>query len=337
MVKKILSSVCIGMITLLGLLVVTFFIGRKIPIDPILSIVGDSATPEVYEKVRLSLGLHLPVYKQFLIYLKNTLQGNLGYSFLTSQPVLSDLGRVFSATIELATLSLFVGASLGILLGVWAARSHGWWLDKFVGGISLVGNSIPVFWLGLILLLIFYSLLGWLPGPGRLSMGNQGYDCKSGFILIESLLKGDFGVFFDALHHIILPASLLSYFNLSYIAKMTRSLVLSELKKPYVLTARVKGVSPNQIIWKHIFPNLRIPLLSIIALSYGGLLEGSVLTESVFSWPGLGSYLVNSLMNVDMNAILGATLLTGVVFVGLHTLIDSINYLIDPRAKNDNQ
>jgi peptide/nickel transport system permease protein len=335
-VRKVFSSLLFGLITLLGLLMVTFFIGRKIPIDPILSIVGDSATPEVYEKARLSLGLHLPLYEQFWIYFKNTLQGNLGYSFLTSQPVLDDLCRVFSATIELATLSLLVGTSLGVFLGALAAKNHGSPIDKWIGGFSLIGYSIPVFWLGLILLLFFYATLGWLPGPGRLSVMHQGYEARTGFILMGSLFRGDFEVFFDALHHIILPASLLSYFNLSYITKMTRSLVLNELKKPYVLTARIKGVSSYRIISKHVFPNIRVPLLSIITLSYGSLLEGSVLTETIFAWPGLGNYLVHSLMNVDMNAILGATFLSGLIFIGLHTLVDNISHLIDPRVKERN-
>ncbi len=333
--KKVFSSVLVTVLTLLGLLVVTFFIGRKIPIDPILSVVGESASPEIYEKARISMGLHLPVYEQFFLYLKKIIGGDFGYSFLTSRPVLEDLAHVFSATIELATFSLIFGVSLGIFCGIWAAKSYGSWVDKFVGGVSLVGYSIPVFWFGLLLLLIFYFGLGWFPGPGRISVYYQSYDAKSGFLLFESLFRGDFDVFLDALHHIILPTAVLGYFNLSYIAKMTRSLVLTEMRKPYILTARVKGVSSPKIIWKHIIPNIRVPLLSVVALSYGGLLEGTVLTETVFSWPGLGSYLVNSLKNVDMNAILGATFLTGVVFVGLHTLIDSINYLIDPRAKND--
>ena len=333
--RKLFSSTIIGFITLLGLTVVTFFIGRKIPIDPVLSIVGDSATPEVYEKARMSLGLHLPVYEQFWIYLKHIFQGDLGNSFLTSQPVLDDLKRVFSATIELATLALILGTTLGVLLGVWASSSHGRWPDKLASGISLVGYSLPVFWFGLILLLVFYSLLGWLPGPGRFNVVHHGYETTTGFVLFESLIRGDMDIFADALHHIILPMGLLAYFNLAYISKMTRSLMLSELKKPYVLTARVKGVPPRKIIWTHIMPNLRVPLLSIIALSYGSLLEGSVLTETVFSWPGLGNYLVHSLMNVDMNAVLGATLLTGVIFVGIHTFIDNITHLIDPRAKGD--
>jgi peptide/nickel transport system permease protein len=333
--KKILSSILVGGLTLLGLLVVTFFIGRKIPVDPVLSIVGESASPEVYENARIAMGLHLPVYEQFFLYLKKVFQGDFGQSFLTSRPVLEDLGNVFSATLELATLSLFFGVCFGILLGVSAAKGYGSWVDKFVGAISLVGYSIPVFWFGLLLLLIFYFILGWFPGPGRISVFYQGYDTKSGFLLFESLFRGDFDVFLDALHHIILPTTVLGYFNLSYIAKMTRSLILTEMRKPYVLTARVKGLSLSKIVWHHIFPNIRVPLISIIALSYGGLLEGTVLTETIFSWPGLGSYLVNSLKNVDMNAILGATFLTGVVFVALHTLVDSINYLIDPRAKDD--
>lgn len=163
----------------------------------------------------------------------------------------------------------------------------------------------------------------------------QDYSCPTGFVLIESLFRGDFLVFMDALHHLILPTSILSYFNLSYIAKMTRSLILTEMRKPYVLTALIKGLSPKKIVFTHILPNIRVPLFSIIVLSYGSLLEGTVLTETIFAWPGLGGYLVNSLKNVDMNAILGATLLTGVVFVGLNTLVDMLSSFLDPRARKN--
>lgn len=331
--RKVFSSILTGGLTLFGLAAVTFFIGRKIPIDPVLSVVGDAASPETYEKARMAMGLPLPLYEQFWLYLKNLLQGDLGHSFLTSQPVLDDLKRVFSATIELATLSLLLGAGGGIFLGIFGAQHQGKWQDKVVGVLSLVGYSVPVFWLGLLLLLVFYSALEWAPGPGRLDIIYHSYQSTSGFILFESLLRGDWDVFMDAAHHLMLPVCLLGYYNMAYIARMTRSLVLGEMKKQYVLTARIKRLSNKEILWRHVLPNIRVPLVSVVALSYGGLLEGSVLTETVFSWPGLGLYLVNSLMNVDMNAVLGATLLTGAIFVTIHTLVDMFGHVMDPRAK----
>ena len=265
--------------------------------------------------------------------LKNLFQGDLGTSFLTSQPVLKDLLRVFPATLELATVSLMVGVGIGVPLGVTAAIRQGKWQDKMVRVLSLFGYSIPVFWLGLIFLLIFYLKLGIFPGPGRLSVFYQGFDEVTGLLLIDTLIKGDFSAFSDAVHHLIMPAGILAYYNLAYIARMTRSFMLEEANKPYVMTAKLKGLSERKVVWKHMFKNIRIPLLSVIGLSYGSMLEGSVLTETIFSWPGLGSYLVNSLLNVDMNAVLGATLLTGIIFIGINTVIDAVSQFIDPRAK----
>ncbi len=330
---QILKVVTHSAITLLGLTFVTFFIGRKVPIDPVLAIIGDVSSPEIYEKVRIELGLHLPLYEQFIIYLKNLFQGDLGTSFLTSRPVLDDLLRVFPATLELATLSLIIGVGIGVPLGVTAAIRQGKWQDKMVRVLSLFGYSIPVFWLGLIFLLIFYLKLGIFPGPGRLSVFYQGYNETTGLLLIDTLINGDFSAFSDTLHHLIIPAGILAYYNLAYIARMTRSFMLEESNKPYVTTAQLKGLSERKIVWRHMFKNIRVPLLSVIGISYGSMLEGSVLTETIFSWPGLGSYLVNSLLNVDMNAVLGATLLTGIIFIGINTIIDAANQFLDPRAK----
>lgn len=327
---KILAQ---SVITLLGLAFVTFFIGRKVPIDPVLSIVGDAASHETYEKVRMELGLHLPLYQQFFMYIKNILQGDFGVSFLTSQPVLKDLMRVFPATLELATTALFLGVGIGVPLGVSAAVHQGKWQDKTVRLLSLFGYSIPVFWLGLVCLLIFYLKLGILPSPGRLSIAHQGFEGPTGLMLIDTLIKGDFATLGDALYHLIMPAGILAYYNIAYIARMTRSFMLEEINKPYVMTAYLKGLSDRKVIWGHVFKNIRVPLLSVIGLSYGAMLEGSVLTETIFAWPGLGLYLVNSLLSVDMNAVLGATLLIGVIFIAINTAIDNVIQFIDPRAK----
>lgn len=321
-------------VTFLGLLLVTFLIGRVVPIDPVLAVVGDQAPPDVYERVRIELGLHLPLWQQFLIYLGKVLQGDFGTSVLTSRPVLEDIARVFPATLELATVATFLGVLFGVPMGVAAAVHQGRWPDQLVRVLALVGYSVPVFWLGLMGLLLFYAKLGWVEGPGRLDVFYEDLVTPvTGVILIDSALEGAWDVFGNAFAHVILPASILGYFSLAYIARMTRSLMLEQLRQEYVTTARVKGVPEWRVIWRHALGNTLVPLITVIALSYGQLLEGSVLTETVFAWPGLGAYLTSSLLNADMNAVLGATLVVGCVFIGLNLLSDLLYRLLDPRAR----
>lgn len=321
-------------LTLLGLLAVTFFIGRVVPIDPVLAAVGDRASAEVYEQVRRELGLHLPLWQQFLNYVGQVLQGDLGVSVLTAQPVLKDIARVFPATLELATLAIVIGTLAGIPLGVLAAVKQGRWQDQAVRVLGLIGYSVPVFWLGLMGLLLFYAKLDWVGGPGRL---DTAYDYLvtpvTGMILLDSLLAGEMDVFRNALHHIILPAGILGYFSLAYISRMTRAFMLEQLRQEYITTARVKGLSEFRVIWQHALGNVMVPLVTVVALSYASLLEGSVLTETVFAWPGLGQYITQSLLNADMNAVLGGTLVVGVVFIAINLLADLLYRLLDPRAR----
>lgn len=321
-------------VTFLGLLLVTFLIGRVVPIDPVLAVVGDRATPEVYERARLALGLDLPLWRQFLAYLQQVLQGDFGTSVLTSRPVLEDIRRVFPATLELATIATLLGVLLGIPMGIAGAVWQGRWPDHVVRVLGLVGYSVPVFWLGLMGLLLFYAKLGWVEGPGRLDVFfDDIVPPVTGVILIDSALAGDWEVFRNALAHVVLPASILGYFSLAYIARMTRSLMLEQLRQEYILAARVKGVPEWRIIWSHALRNTAVPLITVVALSYGGLLEGSVITETVFAWPGLGAYLTGSLLNADMNAVLGATIVVGLVFIALNLFSDLLYRLFDPRAR----
>ena len=321
-------------VTLLGLVAVTFLIGRVVPIDPVLAIVGDRAPQAVYLRVREQLGLDLPLIEQFWLYLRSVLAGDFGRSVLTTNPVLSDIGHFFPATIELATMGTLIGTLLGVPLGVFAAVRSGSFLDQIVRVVGLVGYSVPIFWLGLMALLLFYAKLDWVSGPGRLDIS---YDYivtpVTGSILVDSLMQGQFAVFRNAFSHIILPASLLGYFSLAYISRMTRSFMLNELSQEYIIAARVKGISEARVIWRHALRNAAVPLVTVIVLSYAGLLEGSVLTETVFAWPGIGLYLTNSLQNADMNAVLGATLTIGVTFVGLNVLSDVLYRLLDPRTR----
>lgn len=328
---KIAASVAL---TLLGLLLVTFLIGRVVPVDPVLSVVGDRASKSTYDRVFLELGLDKPLWQQFWIYLKNVLSGDLGESFLTKRPIAEDLIRVFPATLELATVGLLIGTVLGIPLGVLAAVKQGKLADQVVRVIGLVGYSAPIFWLGLLGLLVFYARLGWVAGPGRVDITYE-YDftVKTGIMLWDTATQGRWEAFRNVVSHLILPAMLLGYFSMAYISRMTRSFMLQELAQEYITAARVKGVPEGRVIWVHALKNAAVPLVTVVALFYANLLEGSVLTETVFAWPGLGMYLTNSLQNADMNAVLGGTLLIGLCFVGLNLFSDLLYSLLDPRVR----
>tara|TARA_Y100001934_G_C12349835_1_gene774738 strand:- start:164 stop:1222 length:1059 start_codon:yes stop_codon:yes gene_type:complete len=321
-------------VTMLGLLFITFIIGRVMPIDPVLAIVGERASQSTYDAVYEQLGLDKPIIVQFFYYLFDVIRGDFGISLLNARPVSEDIARVFPATMELATLGVFIGIVLGIPLGVIAAVNRGSWIDQVVRVIALVGYSMPIFWLGLIGLLIFYGILGWVSGPGRLGIFYQDIvPLRTGMILIDSMIVGNFSVFKNAFSHIILPASLLGYYSLAYISRMTRSFMLEQLSAEYVTTARVKGLSERAVIWGHAFKNIRVQLITVIALSYANLLEGSVLTEIIFSWPGIGSYITTALLSADMNAVLGGTVVVGLIFICLNILSDLLYRVFDPRSK----
>ena len=321
-------------ITLLGLLLVTFVIQRMLPADPVLAVVGDHASESTIEAARIRLGLDKPILVQFWIYLTNILQGDLGESVRTGRPIVEELARVFPATLELATLGTLIGVVLGVPLGVWAAVRKDTYVDHLVRFFGLIGYSMPIFWLGLMGLLVFYAKLDWLPGPGRLDFGYEEIVTPvTGLMTVDTLIMGDFELFKNALAHLILPASLLGYFSLAYISRMTRSLMLGQLRQEYILTARVKGVPERRVIWKHAMGNILVPLLTVIALSYGNLLEGSVLTETVFAWRGLGLYITDSIFGQDMPAVLGGTVVVGVIYIVINALTDVAYRVLDPRAR----
>ena len=325
-------------VTLLGLLLMTFLIGRVVPIDPVLSIVGERATTEQYEAVRLALGLDEPLWTQFAIYVGDALQGDLGTSIRTREPVLEEIARYFPATLELATLATIFGVLVGVPAGVLTATRPGTLADQVVRIVGLMGYSMPVFWLGLIGLLVFYGMLGWVGGPGRLDAGYQmlfEFDVTqyTGMILIDTALNGEWEMFGNAFSHIVLPAGLLGYVSMAYISRMTRSFMMNELGQEYITTARVKGMPEWRVIWVHAMRNVLVPLITVIALSYAYLLEGSVLTETIFAWPGLGSYITNALFAADMPAVLGGTVVVGAVFVALNMLSDILYRVVDSRAR----
>jgi peptide/nickel transport system permease protein len=322
-------------LTFIGLTAITFFIGRVMPVDPVLSIVGDRAPQDVYDQVYRELGLDQPIWYQYLIFMGDLLQGDLGTSIQTSRPVVEDLMRFFPATLELATAATLVGCIIGIPAGVFAAVHQGRMIDHVVRVVSLIGYSAPIFWLGMIALLVFYAQLGWATGPGRLDIFYQGLVPRvTGLLLVDSALAGNWTVFENAARHIALPTAVLGTFALAYIARMTRSFMLDQLRQEYVLAARVKGVPERVIIWRHAFGNVLVQLITIIGLTYASLLEGSVLTETVFAWPGIGQYITNALFKSDMNAVIGGTIVVGICFVGVNMLSDLLYRLVDPRTRS---
>ncbi|MCF7645321.1 ABC transporter permease [Bacillus subtilis] len=322
------------LITLFGLAIVTFMIGRVMPVDPVIAAVGDNAPEAVIQRVRAEMGLDQPLVVQFFHYIGQVLQGDLGNSILTRNPVTTDIARYFPATLELATAALLLAAVIGIPLGVWAAVRQGTLTDQTIRVICLAGHSVPTFVLALISLLVFYAALGIAPGPGRQDIIFQDMiPHVTGILTIDTLLDGDMDAFWDALAHMAQPVIILAYFSMAYITRMTRAFMLEALKGEFVITARAKGLSATSVIWKHAFPTVAVQLVTVLALTYAGLLEGAVVTETVFSWPGLGQYLTVSLMNADMNPVVGATLLIGVIYVGLNLLADILYKVLDPRVR----
>ncbi|MNI24239.1 Dipeptide transport system permease protein DppB [compost metagenome] len=322
------------LVTLLGLLVLTFIIGRMMPADPVRAMVGEDATRETYEQVFRSLGLDRPLWEQFFYYLGDVLTGNFGTSIRTGQPVIQDILHVMPATMELATFAILIGAGLGVPMGVIAAVNKDRWPDHVVRVLSLFGHSMPIFWTGMIALIVLYAKLDLVGGSGRMDQFYIGLVPETtGFLLIDSLLAGEMDVFWSAVNHLILPASLLGYSSSAYITRMTRSFMLDQLGQEYITTARVKGLSKHQTIWRHAFVNIRVQLVTIVALAYGSLLEGAVLIETVFAWPGFGQYLTSNLIIGDMNAVMTCVLIVGVIFIALNLLSDMLYRLFDPRTR----
>ncbi|XUY29769.1 ABC transporter permease [Agrobacterium sp. rho-8.1] len=332
--RKVATSAIVILTTLLGLLVITFVVGRMVPADPVIAAIGDQSDQATYDRVYKEMGLDRPIYVQFANYLGNAVQLDFGQSNITKQPVVNDLARVFPATLELATLATLIGAGLGVPLGVLAAVRKGTWVDHVARVVGLLGYSTPIFWLGTIVILLFYAQLGVIPPGGRIYVYNEGIvEAWTNSVLIDSLLGGHWDVFWSALHHLIAPALILGYAAMAYLSRMTRSFMLEQLHQEYILTARAKGLGKRPIIWRHAFRNIRVQLLTVVALAYCGLLDGTVLIETVFAWPGLGQYLTSALFFADMNAVLGSVFLIGLISIAINFLSDIAYRFIDPRTR----
>lgn len=331
---RLLTGLLSLAVTLLGLLAFTFMLSHLSPVDPVLQIAGDHASASTYAQVRHDLGLDQPVLMQFWYYLEHLARGDLGISRLTNQPVSSDLMRTFPATLELATCAMIFGAFFGISLALLAAWKPGSLVDNLARLISLLGYSVPVFWLGLLGLLLFYAVLHWSAGPGRLDdIWIYTLEPKTGLVLIDSWLSGDAELFRNAVAHLWLPMVVLGLLAMAQITRLLRAALLEESSKEYVALARAKGASRGRILLLHVFPNVRGTLITVLALSYASLLEGSVLTETVFAWPGVGRYMTTALFSSDTPSILGSTLLIGTCFITLNALADALTWLTDPRTR----
>jgi len=332
--RKVLTSLAVIVTTLFGLLVLTFVIGRMVPADPVLAILGDTFDQAAYDRVYQELGLNHPLYVQFFDYVWSVLHLDFGQSNVTKNLVVDDLARVFPATVELAFLAICIGTVLGVPLGIVSAVRRGTWIDHVARIVGLLGHSTPIFWLGTMVILIFYAMLGWIPGGGRIDLYNDGLvDGPTGLLILDAAMAREWEVFWSAIHHILAPALLLGYAAMAYLSRMSRSFMLEQLGQEYILTARAKGLAQPSIVWKHAFRNIRVQLLTVVTLAFCGLLDGAVLIETVFGWPGLGQYLTAALFYADMNAVLGAVLLIGLISIVINLLSDVVYRLVDPRTR----
>ena len=333
--RWLVSTLLTAAITLAGLLLVTFVLGRVLPTDPVLRVVGDRAPQELYDRVFREMGLHRPVTEQFALFVGDMLRGNFGKSLVTGNPIAEDILRYFPATFELATLAIVIGVLLGIPLGVLCARYAGRLPDHIARIASLAGHSVPIFWLGIVGLLVFYANLGWVAGPGRLDVAYRySVPAVTHLMLVDTALAGEWEAFGNAFSHIVLPAGLLGLVALGYVTRMTRSFLLWQLRQDYTTVLRLKGLSEGAILWRHSLRNAAGPILSVVALTYAYLLEGAVLTETVFAWPGLGMYITDSLFAADIPAVLTATLLVGLIFMLINITAELIQSALDPRTRH---
>ncbi len=314
--------------------VVIFLIANTVPGDPVLTALGDLAAsnPQTVAEYRHKWGLDLPIYQRYWIFLDGLAHGNLGESIASRRPVLDDIEDYAPATIELATVGFALSLIVGLPLGVMAAVKRDSWVDNLARGVSLVGVSAPTFWLAFILLAIFYGALNWAPGPGQLDPVSFPPDKITGFVVIDAALAGDWDTVHDALAHLVLPSIVLAGATLGLITRTTRAAMLEALSQDYVRVARAKGLRARIVVMGHALPNAMLPVVTLGGLAYANLLTGAVLTETVFSWPGLGRYTFQSAVSLDFPAIMGITTVVSVVFVLVNLLVDLSYALLDPRV-----
>ncbi|MCC7162100.1 MAG: ABC transporter permease [Anaerolineae bacterium] len=319
---------------LIGVSIVTFVISHIVPGDPAAAALGDRARDEQIEAFRTEYGLDRPVVEQYIRYVSGLVRGDMGRSIRTRRPVTQDLGEKLPATIELAIAALLIAIVLGIPAGIWSAIHRNQLPDILVRIFSLVGGSLPIFWLGLLMIGLFYNQLGWLPAGGRIGQFTPPPDRITGMYTVDSFLTGNLTALQSSLHHLILPAFVLGYFSTAVIARMMRSSMLEVLNQDYLRTARAKGLKERAVILRHGFRNALIPTLTIIGITFGSLLSGAVLTETIFSWPGLGGYATSAAIGLDFPAVMGVTLIAGIIFPLSNLFVDLGYAWLDPRIRH---
>jgi len=317
---------------LLGISFTVFLVMRIIPGDPAIAMLGDQASPARLEDLRVQLGLRDPYPAQFAGYLGGALRGDLGRSILTNRPVTYELAARFPATLELGLAALLVGVAIGIPLGVLAATRRGTIVDAATMGVSLFGVSMPVFWLGLVFIYLFAVTLGWFPVSGRVS-ADVFVPPVTQAMLVDALLARDGRAFADALRHLVLPALTLGTIPMAAVARMTRSSLLDVIGEDYVRTARAKGLAPAHVLRKHAFRNAAIPVLAILGLQIGALLGGAIVTETIYSWPGVGRFLLEGVLGRDYPVVQGTVLFVTTLFALINVGVDLLYVVLDPRIR----
>ncbi len=335
LLRYLARRLALAVLALFGVVLVAFLVAHLVPADPLAVVLSDQATkdPSIRAAYVKRWGLDRPLPEQFWAYLTNVARGDLGESFTTRRPVLHDLAQFMPATIELAVAALAVSLLVGVPLGVWAAVRHNRAPDHAARAVALAGAASPIFWTGLLALYVFYYLLEWAPGPGRLDTHLAYPPTVVGFLLVDSALAGRGDVFLSALRHIVLPALVLGWFIMGIVSRTTRSALLEVLTAEYVRTARAKGLGARAVVGRHALRNALIPLVTVTGLNFAGLLSGAVLTETVFAWPGLGRYAVTASTRLDYPAILGVTMLTALIYIVVNLVVDVLYGVLDPRIR----
>lgn len=334
MLRFLLTRLALLIPTFLGVTLTAFGFIRLLPGDPVLLLAGERGTsPARYAELLHQFGFDRPLWQQYGEFLGNVLRGDLGRSLVTKQPVLEEFLSLFPATVELSLCAIAFAVALGVPAGIIAAVRRGSWLDHSVMGAALVGYSMPIFWFGLLLIVLFSGILGWTPVSGRISLLYD-FPAVTGLMLVDSLLAGQGGAFASALAHLILPTVVLGTIPLAVIARQTRSAMLEVLGEDYVRTAWAKGLSPARVIGLHALRNALIPVVTTIGLQVGVLLAGAILTETIFSWPGIGKWMVDAIFRRDYPAVQGGLLLIAGLVMAVNLLVDLLYGWINPRIRH---
>lgn len=332
MLKYIVKRLLMLIPVLFGVSVIVFFLLRVCAPDPAPVVLGQHATEQSMNEWREANGLNDGIVEQYVNFVKGAVKGDFGVSYYTKKPVLEEIAARFPATLEIAVFAIILASLFGIAIGVLAAVKKNSLADNASMVLSLVGVSIPIFWLGILLMILFVNILGWLPASGRISPMLRP-DTITGLYLVDTLISGDMAAFKDALWHIILPGCTLALYTLAIISRMTRSSMLDTLNQDYIRTARSKGLGEGRVITHHALRNALMPIVTVIGLQFGSLLGGAVLTETVFAWPGIGSYTVECITKSDFPVIQAVVLIIATIFVLINLLVDIIYAFLDPRIK----